>query len=92
MRYFFDDHFGFLNKLLALIFRGSFSCLAVCLSLDLLRVSRNIFQGNGYAISAKATSDFIIYSCVSLSFACMSFVHYLHNSKNKKRGDRSYFA
>src|SRR5450759_2140718 len=51
-----------------------------------------VLHRNGYAVSAKATSYLIVYSCVVSSFACMSFVHYLHNSKNKKRGDRSYFA
>ena len=34
--------------------------------------SWDVLQGNGYAFSAKAASDFTVYSCVFLSFACMS--------------------
>ena len=35
-------------------------------------MSRNILQGNCYAVSAKAASNFIVYFCVFLSFACVS--------------------
>ena len=38
--------------------------------------SLNILQGDGYAFSAEAASDLVVYFCVASSFAGMSITGY----------------
>jgi len=37
---------------------------------------RIVHHGDGYAVSAEAAADFVVYSCVAVSLACVSDTGY----------------